>query len=115
MASKIYITFISGSVFEGLLTDEQAASFDYEELPATIIISKNGSKERKTNIAQILEDNSIVDISDIVKGYYVGRANPSDDLWRDLVEAVYGTSGVTDYDTLLLSNDTSTTGTTIYP
>lgn len=115
MASKIRIEWVSSSVLEGMLTDAQAASFAYDELPATIVVNQDGSKERKENILSILEDNTIVDVSDEMKGYYIGKNVATDDLWRDLIEELYGASGLVDYDALLASNDDSATGTVIYP
>ena len=115
MASKIRIIWVSGSALEGMLTTAQAATFAYDELPTTIVVNQDGSKERSVNISQILEDDTIVDVSDTVKGYYIGKNVSGDDLWRDLVEELYGASGLVDYDALLAANDDSATGTVIYP
>jgi len=110
MSSKIRIEYVSGSVLEGVLPTALAATFAYAELPTTIVVQQcTGAIERTANIQKIMEDNTITD--DMIKGFVWA----DDKLWRDLVEILFGSSGLTDYDALMTANDTSGLGVQIYP
>lgn len=109
MTSKIRINFQSGSYLEGVLPTALAATFDYDELPVSMVVDRNGAIERKDNVQTILEDNTVTDV--MTTGYVWA----DDTLWRNLVEELFGSSGLADYDTYLATVDTSTSGTTIYP
>lgn len=110
MSAKIRIEFQSGSVIQGTLPDALALSFAYDELPTEITVGNCPTQiERKSNIQQILQVDALA--AAFMQGYAIADSA----VWRDLVEILYGSSGLADYDAEITAADTSTSGTVIYP